>query len=101
MLRKTVVVAALLVVGLHPKLKRKKSGLVKSSTIVVLLAPIVVSDLNRLGLFIKHVSLFHLGEWTFVCKFHRDSLSFDSSLIRPPAVSCSASLSNGPRRITP
>ena len=81
MLSVSVVFSAFLVLGLNPKLKSNKSTLVEFSTVFLLLVLILVSDFSKIGVFIKHVCLFHLGEWTFVRTFHRESLSFDSFLI--------------------
>ena len=81
MISVSIVFAALLVVGLHPRLKRDRDAVVISATVIVLVTLIGLSDLSRIGIFIKHVCLFHLGEWTFVWLLHRDSVTFDSFLI--------------------
>lgn len=78
----TVSFIAILILSLTPAVKRNTNKALQYLTISVLLSLVVATDIwSPSGVFIKHVCLFHMGEWIFVKIFHPESLSFDSFLL--------------------
>jgi protein-S-isoprenylcysteine O-methyltransferase len=77
----SVLFALFLIISLHPKLALNTNPLVIYSALVTLILFTIIPDFTPISLLIKHVSLFHIGEFLFVKYFHNETLSFDSFLL--------------------